>query len=82
MRRTKQGSGRPDIAPISGTRASVRSSALPPRLAAWLGIGVVSLVLFALQDDVAWLAKYPKQYVVPLGLWIDAAMDWLVDNAR
>ena len=60
----------------------MRSSALPPRLAAWLGIGVVSLVLFALQDDVAWLEKYPKQYVVPLGLWIDAAMDWLVDNAR
>ena len=60
----------------------MRIASLSPRLAAWLGIGVLSLALFALQDDVAWLATYPKQYVIPLDVWIDAAMNWLVDNAR
>lgn len=61
-------------------RGALRPAAPSPRLAAWLGIGVVTLVLFALADDLAWVAKYPKQYVVPLGPWIDTAMDWVVDN--
>lgn len=44
----------------------------------WLGIIAVTLISLAIQGEVAWMKVYPKEMVIPLTIWMNAAMDWFV----
>ncbi|MEM6656816.1 MAG: ABC transporter permease subunit [Pseudomonadota bacterium] len=44
----------------------------------WLGVIGVTLVCLALQDEWSWMAKYPKDLILPIADWLNAIMDWIV----
>lgn len=44
----------------------------------WLGVIGVTLVCLALQDEWTWMAKYPKDLILPISDWLNAVMDWIV----
>ena len=44
----------------------------------WLGVIGVTLVCLALQDEWTWMAKYPKDLILPISDWLNAVMDWTV----
>ena len=49
----------------------------------WLQAGAVllMLVLLALGDAAGWLIAYPRDWVVPITLWLNVFMNWCVDLA-
>ena len=44
----------------------------------WLGVIVVTLVCLAIQGNWAWMAKYPADWTLPVGTWLNAIMAWVV----
>ena len=58
-----------------------------PRLF-WLPLFLVTWALstwsFALYKalDARWIIRFPKQYELPLDVWISSAMSWLVEEAH
>ncbi|WP_299846040.1 proline/glycine betaine ABC transporter permease [uncultured Roseovarius sp.] len=44
----------------------------------WLGVIGVTLLCLALQGEWTWLAKYPKDLILPIADWLNAIMDWIV----
>ncbi len=46
----------------------------------WLGVIAFTLVLIWAQSDLTWLAKYPKDLILPIGNWMSVMMDWFVTN--
>lgn len=48
----------------------------------WLSVIIVTLMCLALQGEWAWMAKYPKSFILPLSDWLNAVMDWIVEIGR
>ncbi|MFD1160595.1 ABC transporter permease [Roseovarius aestuarii] len=44
----------------------------------WLGVICVTLICLALQGELTWMAKYPKDLILPISDWLNAIMDWVV----
>ncbi len=44
----------------------------------WLGVIGVTLLCLALQGEWTWMAKYPKDLILPISDWLNAIMDWIV----
>ncbi len=44
----------------------------------WLGVICVTLLCIALQGEWTWMAKYPKEMILPISDWLNAIMDWIV----
>ena len=49
---------------------------------AWVVVGVVVVACFALRKEVAWLAKYPVDWTLPLGAWVQVFMNWFVEHFK
>ena len=56
--------------------------ALDGALILWIAAGVVVAALFLLRGELPWLIKFPKQYVVPVGSWIDISLIWFSETFR
>ncbi|MEM7207336.1 MAG: ABC transporter permease subunit [Pseudomonadota bacterium] len=46
----------------------------------WLGLFILTLVLLALRDSLGWLIVFPADWVIPVTEWLNAFMDWCVEN--
>ena len=46
----------------------------------WLGVIILTLVCIALQNDLAWMSKYPESLILPFSDLLNVMMDWLVRN--
>lgn len=44
----------------------------------WLGVICVTLICLALQGELTWMAKYPKDLILPISDWLNAIMGWVV----
>lgn len=44
----------------------------------WLGVIIVTLVCLTLQGEWTWMAKYPKDLILPIADWLNAIMDWII----
>lgn len=44
----------------------------------WLGVICVTLLCIALQGEWTWMAKYPKEMILPISDWLNVIMDWIV----
>ncbi|MEP5088474.1 MAG: glycine/betaine ABC transporter permease, partial [Paracoccaceae bacterium] len=44
----------------------------------WLGVIGVTLICIAFQGEWAWMAKYPKDMILPMSDWLNVIMDWIV----
>ena len=51
-----------------------------PAFLFWLVPALVAVVGFVLRDEVQWLTKWPKAYIVPIGRWIDLLMTWFAET--
>ncbi len=45
----------------------------------WLGVIAVTLICLSLQSEWAWMAKYPKDLILPISDWLNVIMDWIVE---
>ncbi|MBW2623322.1 MAG: ABC transporter permease subunit, partial [Deltaproteobacteria bacterium] len=55
---------------------------IDPALATWIGVAVFAAACFFYRHSAAWLITYPEAYVVPLPEWLNALMQWFVNNFR
>ena len=55
---------------------------LEPALLVWFAVAAVAVLTIALRKELPWLVSYPAELVVPLDVWINAAMAWFTDIAR
>jgi glycine betaine/proline transport system permease protein len=62
--------------------ARKQASILPTGFAPWLAVGVLSLACFLLLESQPWLMTYPKDLVVPLAAWVNAATAWFVEHFK
>ncbi len=49
---------------------------------AWIMVGIGVLVFFLLRPEIAWIAKFPNDVLIPLSDWINIFMDWFIDTFR
>jgi glycine betaine/proline transport system permease protein len=55
---------------------------LPAGFAPWLAVGLFAVACVAAADQITWLKTYPKDLVIPLVDWTNAATGWFVENFR
>lgn len=56
--------------------------ARPSRWAiAWAIALLLTVALYAAVEYLPWAAKYPRDWVVPLRVWISGFMKWLINSA-
>ena len=53
-----------------------------PDAAPWVVVGVLIVACFALREEFTWLAKYPKDWTLPLGVWVQDFMNWFIEHFR
>ena len=66
----------PSVAPVR------RSGPVDWDLVAWIVVGLIVVACFALRKDIAWVAKFPESWILPLGEWVQVFMNWFVENFR
>ena len=66
----------PSVVPVR------RSGPVDWDLVAWIVVGLIVVACFALRKDVAWVAKFPESWILPLGEWVQVLMNWFVENFR
>jgi glycine betaine/proline transport system permease protein len=49
---------------------------LSPQLLAWLVLGAFAILCIVLRDQYKDLVTYPKELMLPVEVWLEAAMDW------
>lgn len=55
---------------------------LPDGFAPWFAVGIFSVLIFWLSGEIAWIKQYPKEWVIPLIDWVNAATGWFVEQFR
>ncbi|MEL7011877.1 MAG: ABC transporter permease subunit [Pseudomonadota bacterium] len=45
----------------------------------WVGLGALTLAMLFMSDVATWLIEYPEPWVLPITLWLNAAMEWTVE---
>jgi glycine betaine/proline transport system permease protein len=68
---------------VTAALSEIRPSVtwIRPWRVAWLAALVAVAVLMSFQEAIPWLAKYPKDLVVPLRFWVSDFMKWLINDA-
>ena len=51
-------------------------------LFAWIVVAIVAIACFVLRREWTWLVQYPDAWTVPVDAWVNAFMDWFVDEFR
>ena len=60
----------------------VEPARLDRALLAWLGVGVLVLVLFYLSAHIPFLNEIPEAWFIPLADWVNAVIDWFLATFR
>ncbi|MDE0993493.1 MAG: ABC transporter permease subunit [Rhodospirillales bacterium] len=51
----------------------------PKSMLAWIFLGIVSIILFAIRSDFGWIVSFPEKWVLPFAEWINLFMNWFID---
>ena len=55
---------------------------LNPHLICWLVFAVVAIGFLVLRDEISWAIRYPSDWIVPIGSWLDVAMAWFTGTFK
>ena len=51
-------------------------------LVTWIAVGVLVVGSFILRKEVAWIGKFPKDWGLPMGDWVQDFMNWFIEHFR